>query len=260
MARRILTGALVLVLLSRFNDFQSYVKAFQSKSLSLRQRTYFGSSPPPSKWSSALNAQGNDFEKPLLTTGVLASKFSDGIVSNPDVKDFLMRGLVKSWLAEKQTKAENVIKESVIVSPCNGPDVSALSSLELADERLATLQKDPSQWSDIAQALWMEDEKELELRFVYIPTALYALRADSENTPGKQRQRARADGKQRRNAIVDLLKEQLNDTISILAVTLDFDDGSVKQPEGSDDKRRFPKVSDWMTRAALQLPNGFIDY
>jgi hypothetical protein len=191
-------------------------------------------------------------------TGVLASSFSDGIVPNPDVKDFLMGGLIKSLLAEKQTKAENAIKGSVIVSPCNGPNISALNSLELADDRLASLQKDPSSWSDIAHDLLMEDDNnELELRFVYIPTALYALRADSENSPGKQRQRARADGKQRRNAIVDLLKEQLNDTISVLAVTLDFDDGSVKQPEGSGDKRRFPKVSHLKIRVILQLPNGF---
>jgi hypothetical protein len=71
----------------------------------------------------------------------------------------------------------------------------------------------------------------LELRVLYIPTALYALRKDSTNTPGKQRQRARADGKQRRNELVQLLTNLLGDTVSISAVTLDWDDGSVKQPE-----------------------------
>jgi len=47
----------------------------------------------------------------------------------------------------------------------------------------------------------------LELRLVYIPTAMYALRCDSTNTPGKQRQRARADGKKRRNELVSMVEK-----------------------------------------------------
>jgi len=70
-----------------------------------------------------------------------------------------------------------------------------------------------------------------ELRVVYIPTALYALRPESSSTPGKQRQRARADGKQRRDALVQLLHEELPvPMLQVAAVTLDLDDGSVKQP------------------------------
>ena len=40
---------------------------------------------------------------------------------------------------------------------------------------------------------------------------MYALRPDSDNTPGKQRQRARADGKKRRTAIINQLQELFED-------------------------------------------------
>ena len=191
----------------------------------------------------------DDCDRPWLTTGLLISSFSDGIKPNPDAQDFLLRGLVKAMLTEKQRKAENSVHNSAIQSPCCGPDISALNSLETADNALATLeeqhQSTSTSWSNLVESLLLDDEgnDELELRFLYIPTAMYALRADSQNTPGKQRQRARADGKKRRNEIVELIKDQLGEKVSVLAVTLDFDDGSVKQPEGSEDKRRFPTVS-----------------
>jgi len=117
------------------------------------------------------------------------------------------------------------------------------------------------------------------VRLLYIPTAMYALRADSTSTPGKQRQRARYDGKQRRKQVEELLYDMLNEhttgtattldtasdpasstnndssaaasvNVNILAVTLDLDDGSIKQPVGSDDPDDFPKdgeeaLTDW---------------
>ena len=86
-----------------------------------------------------------------------------------------------------------------------------------------------------------------QLRVLYIPTAMYALRKDSTNTPGKQRQRARADGKKKRTQVINSLKELFlseNDTdgMDILTVTLDLGDGSLKQPEGSTNPSLFPKV------------------
>ena len=53
--------------------------------------------------------------------------------------------------------------------------------------------------------------------------------------------RARADGKKRRTEISNLLSSQLGDNVNVLAVTLDLDDGSVKQPQGTDDASRYPK-------------------
>jgi hypothetical protein len=104
---------------------------------------------------------------------------------------------------------------------------------------------------------------------------MYALQSDSSSTPGKQRQRARADGKKRRDAIVEYIQQlkilgnegtliyihliQLDEPIilvvlivytvyhhrlldvQILAITLDLDDGSLKQPYGSNDLQMFPQ-------------------
>jgi hypothetical protein len=93
------------------------------------------------------------------------------------------------------------------------------------------------------------DSNQQQLRFLYIPTAMYAPRTDSDNSLGQQRQRARADGKKRRTGVLQLVKELLgNDDVLILAVTLDLDDGSIKQPEGSSDISLFPTtttVAEW---------------
>ena len=94
-----------------------------------------------------------------------------------------------------------------------------------------------------------QDINQQQLRFLYIPTAMYALRTDSVNSPGKQRQRARVNGMKRRTAVLQLVRELLDDDdVLILAVTLDLDDGSIKQPEGSTDMSLFPTattVAEW---------------
>ena len=208
-------------------------------------RTY---SPTQLQGSFGGDDRKNDDSKPWLTTGLLVSSFSDGIKPNPEAQDFLMRGLIKSMLTDKQRKAEISVQDSVVQSPCCGPDISAINSLEKVDNALASLDQSKSSttsWSNLVESLLSGDgeNEELELRFLYIPTAMYALRADSTRSPGKQRQRARADGKKRRNDIVEMIKDRLGAKVSVLAATLDFDDGSIKQPEGSDDKKRFPTVS-----------------
>mmetsp|Transcript_53226 Transcript_53226/g.57773 ORF Transcript_53226/g.57773 Transcript_53226/m.57773 type:complete len:460 (-) Transcript_53226:584-1963(-) len=103
----------------------------------------------------------------------------------------------------------------------------------------------------------------INLRILYIPTAIYALRPDSSSSPGKQRGRNRTDARKRRTEIIRLLANQLEEqqqasyspsvihnsnnnkededsnrvrqhlrqVYNIRTVTLDFDDGSVKQPE-----------------------------
>lgn len=185
----------------------------------------------------------NDGGDRWLSHALLISSFSDGLKPNPEAQDFLMRGLVTGLWKERQGNAENEVAESSLQSPCCGPDLSALKKMEDADAALAGLRENQQSWESLLDNL-IEDEKsdEFELRFVYIPTAMYALRSDSNNTPGKQRQRARADGKKRRNEIVQMLSEKLGDEVSVLAVTMDLDDASVKQPEGSDDLSRFPAV------------------
>ena len=65
-------------------------------------------------------------------------------------------------------------------------------------------------------------------RLLYIPTAMYALRRESQRTPGVQRQRARRDGKQKRDRAVEFF----GGPARCDAVTLDLGDGSVKHAVG----------------------------
>ena len=174
------------------------------------------------------------------------SSFTDGLKPNPQAVDFLMRGLVASlWREHRQRKAEETVKESAMQSPCCGPDVDALISMELVDTTLVDLEEGRMPWKDVLNDLFFEgtvDGSSLELRFLYIPTAMYALRQGSTHSPGTQRQRARADGKKRRNEIVDFLSSQFEGKVLIRAVTLDLDDSSIKQPDGHDDTTTIPKV------------------
>jgi hypothetical protein len=160
-----------------------------------------------------------------------------------------MRGLVSCLWKERQATAEEDVASSAVHSPCCGPiDIEALTRLEAADDAIRDIQQGRKPWEEVLDSLIVmddddDDEHILELRFLYVPTAMYAIRSDSTNTPGKQRQRARADGKQRRNEIANLLSDRLGDRVPILTITLDLDDASVKQPEGSEDPSRFPTVS-----------------
>jgi hypothetical protein len=185
-----------------------------------------------------------DSEQPWLDKGLLISSFSDGLKSNRDAQDWLCEALVERLWNDVQTHSEEALQQSNTFSPCNGPDPVIWQQLEDIDEQVQELYpetksndftKKTSSWKHSLEMLWIQQQhsmvgKFLEVRLLYIPTASYALRKDSTNTPGKQRQRARADGKQRRNEIVAMIQENLAG-VAISAVTLDLDDGSVKQAE-----------------------------
>lgn len=168
-------------------------------------------------------------EQEWLSHGLLFSSFSDGLGKNSQAQAFLLEGLAKALLVEQCSNAEDQVKSSVLASPCNGPDVALLSDLDDIDERLAQVKNH----ADPLSLLPPTSSSSLELRFVYIPTAMYAVRPESNRTPGKQRQTARADGKKRRDRIVRLLSEMLAPVadVNVRAVTLDLDDGSIKQPQ-----------------------------
>jgi len=186
-----------------------------------------------------------------IREGLLLSSFTDGLSpANSAARACLQRGLVRVLLQEQQRNAETRLESSAVTSPCCGPNTDALEHLEAVDRALERLLPDsPSADGSDSNPLEIlrdvtnsefgnsikdqqQQHQQLELRMVYIPTAMYALRPESKNTPGKQRQRARADGKKRRSEIVKLLQEELPG-IPIRAVTLDLDDGSVKQPEST---------------------------
>lgn len=160
---------------------------------------------------------------------LLISSYSDGVLKSTEAQSFLRDALLTSMHSKETVRIENKLKESVVASPCNGPDPAALEAMERIDEASGDL--------------ILEQLEEPVVRFVYIPTAMYVLRADSTRSPGKQRQRARADGKKRRTQIVNHLTSLLGEKVSIQALTLDLDDGSVKQPEGFDSSEYVPLVS-----------------
>ena len=175
-----------------------------------------------------------------MREGFLFSSFSDGLAKNAAARSQLQRGLVRVLLRDWQQAAETALSRSVRASPCNGPNIEALGRLEGVDralDELEQLEHSPSEQQSTGDSagrpgITTAAAAVPELRLLYIPTALYALRPESSSTPGKQRQRARADGKQRRDALVRLLHEELLPIqhLPIAAVTLDLDDGSVKQP------------------------------
>ena len=205
------------------------------------------------------NLNGNQDNDRWMSQGMLISSFSDGLLPNTEAHALLLRGVVRAMLTQMQRETEDFISKSAEYSPCAGPNVQALDQLDRLDAALQKLGDDSVDALDVLQTLQQQEQllqdsssrssSPLALRFVYVPTAMYALRSDSTNSPGKQRQRARADGKSRRNDIVQLLQQLLPD-VEIHVVTLDWDDGSIKQPEGSPDATAvFPKnASDAMQK------------
>jgi hypothetical protein len=128
--------------------------------------------------------------------------------------------------------------------PLLWPNPEAVQSMESIDQAIDTIQKSPDQIDSMLNQ-HLSGGRSKALRFLYIPTAMYALRPESSNTPGKQRQRARADGKKRRNEIVQTLDSLFDQSsIGVSVVTLDLDDGSIKQPEGfrEDAESTIPEV------------------
>lgn len=150
-----------------------------------------------------------DSEIKWFKHALLISSFGDGVEQSKDAKEFLKNRIISSMVSKHIQTKENSLKESVIASPCNGPDINMLNELEKADE---TFLKDDSKNADqILEQLILNSSSSssspLEIRVLYIPTAMYALRANSDNSPGKQRQRARADGKKRRTLVIQQLQE-----------------------------------------------------
>jgi len=204
--------------------------------------------------------------------GIFISSFTDGILTSPEARSFLKYSVACSLLSEKVRAAEARLRESVMASPCNGPNMEAFTTLEAYDQMSGNHNDNNNHADDTnssrnkyseasanqllqelatQQSTTTHDNNETSstsfvVRLLYIPTAMYALNPSSANTPGKQRQRARADGKKRRTVVAqhlqDLLQPHLSD-VKVLAITLDLEDGSLKQAVGSDHASDFPKVS-----------------
>jgi len=161
---------------------------------------------------------------------LLISSFTAGIVKSPDAQSFLLYSLASSLLSEQVRQAEASFRDSVMASPCNGPEIDAFNSLETYDRVKASISKtcigSSSDYQQSAQVILQSfsatEAVQQNIRLLYIPTAMYALNPNSSNTPGKQRQRARADGKTRRNQVVDHVKELLQPHLPGTLPMLDF--------------------------------------
>jgi peptidase E len=167
---------------------------------------------------------------PWMTEGFLISSFTDGLKNNKEAQDILRLGLEKAIHQQAIAETERELANSVRASPCNGPNIQLLEQLEDLEKGM---QRNDATSSSSRQ----------RLRVLFIPTAMYALRLDSTRTPGQQRQRARADAKQRRDEICTMLSRLLVDIDDIHAITVDLADGSVKQPEVWSTRRRRTSTS-----------------
>jgi len=190
---------------------------------------------------------------------LLFSSFAEGVGQSPEAKAFVQRVLLEKILNESIRSSQKEVETSVLFSPCYGPtNLDALSRMELAESLHSKLKSSSSSSSSSSlfdsssyTTSFFQELKLLnsQLRLLYVPTAMYALRKDSLNTPGKQRQRARADAKQRREDIVQFLQHEIfvNDSVSIAAVTLDFEDGSMRQPSSNNirDDVVVPTLDEW---------------
>lgn len=202
-----------------------------------------------------------------LDKGLLLSSFTDGLVNNPPALDWFMSSLVEVLWEEEQALMQTALEESNLFSPCNGPDPDLLGQLEETD-RVVEQQRQNSgpevnkDWKERLGLLCQTkrdrqlEDAVIDLRILYIPTAMYALRPGSTSKPGKQRGRNRADGKKRRDMLERLITQQLVefgqsglctdddlDIITMRTVTMDLDDSSVKQPHDisfGTDSRGYP--------------------
>jgi len=192
------------------------------------------------------------------TNALLFSSWTDGIVTNHAAKSFLRYSIVNKLLQDHVVDKEVGLETSVKFSPCNGPDVEKLNNLEAADVLSdsgkkftfetfdVAVRNEVDSWAKETLQYCSTETGEVTVKLLYIPTAMYALNPQSSNTPGKQRQRARADGKKRRTQVLNLLETLLSvdssENLSLQTITLDLDDDSLKQPEGPHNSQlQFPK-------------------
>ena len=163
---------------------------------------------------------------------LLISSFTDGVQKSRKAQEFLRSSLLSCMVQQEVLRLEQAV---------------ARQALEVADQQLSILKKT----TDSSTILTMDDnvnnhaDRGCALRFIYIPTARYALKSNSTDTPGKQRLRAEAEARERRLQIVTTLTSifsQQENEIRIHSVTLDLDDGSIKHPEGSKHPNDFPKT------------------
>jgi hypothetical protein len=168
------------------------------------------------------------------------SSFTDSLMVSDEAQDFLRKSLTRSILSKEIARLEKDVKKSVLKSPCNGPDPEAWRAMERVDDATVKASFD----NVIEWKLLTESMDAPVLRFLYIPTALYAVNPESSRSAGRQRQTARADGKKRRGQVAQLVSSLFDERIPLHVCTLDLDDGSVKQPEGSEASEDFPEVRD----------------
>jgi peptidase E len=194
--------------------------------------------------------------------GLLFSSFTEGVKPSKEAAAFIKKVLIQAMVSEVLAEQQN---EDKLISSATQPNITTflqklvfdqqqeeednnninsnktIIDLLVAEPTSSTTQIQTNISTTSSHANTSQPPLvELPLRLLYIPTAMYALRKDSLNTPGKQRQRARADAKSRRDTIVQYLQSLFHNSdnpnkntpigIHISALTLDVEDGSLKHP------------------------------
>ena len=204
----------------RFRCGTSVRTGMQSQSQSMTDSTHPTDVPAAAPVSSS-----------YMNFGILLSSFTDGMTS-PSTQQFFQYALTTLLTMDAISQTQNDIEESAKFSPCQGPNVDLLDQLERGDalfhdigigmdipsdrDRMELTKRMVEYLDDIDVDIDVDKNSNhwKEIRVVYIPTAMYALRADSKNSPGKQRQRARADGKKRRNQLVRYIQDMYSSSTS----------------------------------------------
>ena len=146
-------------------------------------------------------------------------------------------------------EASRLNQTFALSSPCQGQDPVAPQALDMADRQVPINDKGRTLLSE----LFIDNSNRTSngggvLRFIYVPTARYAMKSNTTDTPDTQRQRAQTEAKKRRSQIITMLSsiffepEFQENQIRIHSVNLDFDDGSIEDREGSLNESDFPKT------------------
>lgn len=251
----IATNALLLFFFSKCAySFHSAVGQHQRK-------LYHGhrASSAPETTSDLVDINNASSDHLWATNALLFSSWTDGIVPNPAAKSFLKYSIAKKLLQdhinEKENRLESSVKFSLRKSHQINHNLETADGLSKRGKRITKFDaEEVDSWvKEILQYI-ATDAGKVSVKLLYIPTAMYALNPKSSNTPGKQRQRARADGKKRRTQVMSLLQTLLpNNKISVQTITLDLDDDSLKQPEG-------PEMSQFPTNGKEALSSSTVIY
>lgn len=183
----------------------------------------------------------HDGSSKMMNYGLLMSSFSDGVLPSSEAERALRYGFARAILAQERIGIEEEVRRSAVQSPCCGPSIPALDKLQEIDDMISLLEASKDNVTKIMLPL-----RTREFRMVYIPTAMYARRPESQSSPGKQRQRAKADARKRRTRVASFVSDLMD--LEVQAVTIDLNDGSAVHQFDEDTENTPRSGKEWLTK------------